>query len=118
MKGKRRVCRKSGCPTAHRNTNGYCDRHKGLASWGKSQKERGNRHARGYGYDWDKKRIIILKRDNYLCQHCLVKGIVTAGNNVDHILSKEQGGTDSDDNLQVLCSCCHSKKTARERKNR
>jgi len=29
----------------------------------------------------------------------------------DHILSKEQGGTDDESNLQTLCLRCHSVKT-------
>nr|WP_252316395.1 HNH endonuclease signature motif containing protein [Acinetobacter venetianus] len=33
---------------------------------------------------------------------------------LDHIVSKEQGGTDDMDNLQSLCSPSHQEKTARE----
>lgn len=30
---------------------------------------------------------------------------------IDHIIALENGGTDDDENLQVLCSWCHSGKT-------
>jgi 5-methylcytosine-specific restriction protein A len=33
---------------------------------------------------------------------------------VDHILPKNDGGTDEWENLQALCHSCHSKKTVRE----
>lgn len=116
MKPKLRTCRQSGCPTSHRNDDGYCDRHKDLAGWGKNQQLKGNRHQRGYGKGWDRIRLVILKRDKYLCQAHLSKGILVAGNNVDHILSKALGGTDIDSNLQVLCIACHKIKTATERR--
>ncbi|HHZ96696.1 MAG TPA: HNH endonuclease [Flavobacteriales bacterium] len=115
MKAKLRPCRKSGCSSTHRNNGGYCDRHKDLEGWGKRQKQLGNRHARGYGNAWDKIRLVILKRDKYLCQDHLARGLIVAGNNVDHIISKELGGTDDGTNLQVLCIVCHRNKTATER---
>ncbi len=31
---------------------------------------------------------------------------------IDHIIALENGGTDDDSNLQVLCSWCHTDKTA------
>ena len=114
MKPKLRPCRKSGCPTSHRNNKGYCDKHRELEGWGKRQKLLGNRHARGYGKEWDKLRLVILNRDKYLCQAHLLIGIAVAGNNVDHILSKALGGTDEHTNLQVLCTECHRIKTAKE----
>ncbi|HHZ70857.1 MAG TPA: HNH endonuclease [Methylococcaceae bacterium] len=115
MKPKLRPCRKSGCPLSHRNNKGYCDKHKELAGWGKRQKQLGNRHARGYGSKWDKIRLVILNRDKYLCQEHLSNGLVVAGNNVDHIISKSIGGTDKPTNLQVLCTACHRIKTATEK---
>ncbi|MDE2470558.1 MAG: HNH endonuclease [Bradyrhizobium sp.] len=30
---------------------------------------------------------------------------------LDHILALEKGGTDDDDNFQVLCEVCHARKT-------
>jgi 5-methylcytosine-specific restriction protein A len=37
---------------------------------------------------------------------------------VDHIVPLEEGGTDDDANLQVLCHACHGKKTREEQRRR
>jgi 5-methylcytosine-specific restriction protein A len=73
-----------------------------------------SRHERGYGWEWEKLRKQIMDRDNGLCQPCLRKGRVTAGNEVDHIKPKAKGGTDDPENLQVICGPCHLDKSARE----
>lgn len=73
-----------------------------------------SRHVRGYGTAWTKLRQVILTRDQYLCQHCLAKGIATQGNHVDHIKPKAKGGGDDMRNLQTLCKPCHDAKTADE----
>ena len=79
-----------------------------------SDKMRGNRHQRGYGKQWDKLRLVILRRDNYLCQHCKSNGHMVAAKDVDHIIPKSQGGTDSTNNLMSLCSECHKHKSSKE----
>ena len=60
------------------------------------------------------KRLRILERDNYTCQICgkKVKGIDSQtydddSHNIDHIIPKSKGGTDSYDNLRVLCRKCN-----------
>ena len=50
-------------------------------------------------------------RDNPLCVHCLARGIVTAAVELDHIIALSNGGTDTPDNRQSLCSACHRAKT-------
>jgi 5-methylcytosine-specific restriction endonuclease McrA len=35
------------------------------------------------------------------------------GDSVDHIVPRSQGGTDEDDNLQLLCRSCNSSKGGR-----
>ena len=74
-----------------------------------------SRHERGYSTAWDKLRIVILKRDRYLCQHCIKAGRVTAATSVDHILAKAKGGTDEQTNLQSLCGDCRAEKDAIDR---
>lgn len=38
---------------------------------------------------------------------------IVEAKHVDHIIPRNQGGSDAWDNLQGLCHSCHSKKTAR-----
>lgn len=74
-----------------------------------------SRHARGYGTGWDKLRLVILRRDNYLC-HCpdCLGGEkrLTPATEVDHITPKAKGGTDAEDNLRAVNSECHKRLTA------
>lgn len=81
-----------------------------------------SRHERGYGAEWDKLRVHVLARDRGLCQPCLKKGVVHAGNEVDHIVSKAKakamGWSDQQinapENLQTINKDCHKTKTAEE----
>lgn len=45
-----------------------------------------------------------------LCVRCLLKGFLTPGDEIDHIIPLSQGGTDTDDNRQTLCAPCHVEK--------
>ena len=65
--------------------------------------------------DWAARRLRILVRDAYTCRVC---GVVVQGRDahVDHILPIEDGGTDSDLNLQVLCASHHGAKTKAEQR--
>ncbi|WP_342352390.1 HNH endonuclease signature motif containing protein [Burkholderia aenigmatica] len=62
-----------------------------------------------------KQRSRIRLRDNYTCQNpeC---GIAVRTGEVDHIISLEDGGTNDDENMQLLCIDCHKKKTATDRR--
>lgn len=51
-------------------------------------------------------RARILERDNFKCQHC---GSLEHPC-IDHVLPVSRGGDSSDDNLQVLCLPCNTKK--------
>lgn len=73
-----------------------------------------SRAARGYGWEWEKQRERVLKRDKRLCQVCLKAQRVTLATDVDHIVSRAQGGSEDDSNLQSLCRPCHKAKTAKE----
>ncbi|MGX5220269.1 HNH endonuclease [Pseudomonas segetis] len=51
-------------------------------------------------------RARILKRDGYKCQYCGS----TEHPCIDHVIPVSRGGDSSDDNLQVLCLPCNTKK--------
>ncbi|WP_409245933.1 HNH endonuclease [Enterobacter cloacae] len=108
-----KACRKRGCRQTTTDRSGYCDDHRG-EGW-RQYKPGVSRHQRGYGASWDKTSIRILKRDRGLCQECLRRGAITEATSVDHRLPLAHGGSDSDDNLESLCTPCHRAKTARER---
>ncbi len=56
----------------------------------------------------------IRARDCGLCQECKRRGKTTLGAAVDHIIALWKGGSDEDDNKELLCIPCHDAKTARE----
>lgn len=53
---------------------------------------------------------------------CMCKAMtpprITASTEIDHIIPLCQGGTDTDDNRQALCTTCHAAKTAQEATHR
>jgi 5-methylcytosine-specific restriction enzyme A len=110
-----RPCRKQGCPALV--AKGYCDAHKPVEVVVKHeyQQYKGSAHSRGYGAEWRRLRATILARDP------ICKGgwdITCGGRNLsqhcDHIVRKEDGGTDDPSNLQGLCAPCHRMKSACE----
>jgi len=62
--------------------------------------------------EWRALRYLVLTFQPY-CQECLLKGITTLGNEVDHIIDVKDAPERFMDitNLQVLCKPCHSLKT-------
>ncbi|WP_219930824.1 HNH endonuclease [Alcaligenes faecalis] len=60
----------------------------------------------------------MLQRDSHQCRLCAAKGLVTYGNEVDHMTPKSEGGTDDFENLQTICEDCHKEKTRRESSRR
>ena len=56
----------------------------------------------------------IKSRDCGLCQACRRQGRVSLGRVVDHIIPLWNGGSDEDENKELLCHPCHDAKTARE----
>jgi len=109
--GAKQICRKPGC-TALIDAPGYCQQHKtSSGAWSHDGKTAAQR---GYGYAWSKLRRQVMMRDQGLCQPCLALGRVTLATECDHVIGKAQGGSDSLDNAQAICSQCHKDKTAIE----
>ena len=74
---------------------------------------RGTPAQRRYGTEWRRIRQRVLERDCYCCKTC--EGNVRAGNIVDHIENKADGGAWYDEsNLEVICDEHHKIKTQAE----
>ena len=52
------------------------------------------------------KKQRILEKNLFACVECGA----TKNLELDHIIPVSQGGSDDDDNLQILCSVCHHRK--------
>lgn len=76
----------------------------------------GSRRTEPLPSDWAETRVRIADRDNHVCQlgysNCTI-----LGTQVDHIIPSSVQRIESDQNLQLVCGNCHSKKTAREANN-
>lgn len=127
-----RPCNQPGCPDLVRPPDRYCKAH----TWTDEQRRQYNRarnRDRHREYDrtkrdreakrfydstaWKRLRIIVLQRDNYLCQQCLLNRKITPAEHVDHIKPmREHPELRLDpENLRSLCQPCHSKRHATER---
>lgn len=58
-------------------------------------------------------RRVVLNR-NPICVECAAVGRTSVAVEVDHVIPREDGGPDSVENLQPLCSMCHARKTMQE----
>lgn len=84
-----------------------------------AEPEQPTRYGQGRGgRPWRRKRDRVLERDGWLCQcaDCQRPGVLPKlAEEVDHVLSLANGGTDDDDNLRAIAGVCHKRKTAREK---
>lgn len=94
----------------------YCDEHR-RKKQAEYDTQRGTAAQRGYDARWRRLRKM------YLAAHPLCadpygahaeRGELVAATEVDHIIPKKRGGSDTEENLQALCQVCHSRKTALE----
>lgn len=70
------------------------------------------------GRAWMAKRERVATRHGYKCAMC-GRLWVSYRDQIDHIVPREQGGTNEESNLQPLCTQpCHAEKTAAEAKVR
>ncbi len=114
------ACGWPGCPKLAEPGHRYCAEHEKLARAG-SQREydqrRGTAAQRGYGARWRRLRRMFLNAHPICADPFGVHakaGEVVPATDVDHIIAKRCGGTDTWENLQALCHSCHSRKTAAE----
>lgn len=109
------------CGVVVRDGTSRCVKHK-VREGSFADSRRGSRHKRGYGSEWDRRRLRILERDCGICQPCKREGRLHLGSEVDHVVSKAEwrrrhgslDGVDDDENLQAIHRDCHRAKTARE----
>ena len=68
---------------------------------------------RGYDAAWSKVAQRRREADHWLCQPCLREGRITASNEVDHIIPihVRPDWRLEFENTQVICRCCHRRKT-------
>ena len=59
---------------------------------------------------WRRIRERVLARDGHCCQQC---GDTESKMHIDHIVPKRLGGSDLEENLQVLCENCNLRKGGR-----
>ena len=101
-----RPCRVAGCPSPA-VIAGRCRKH-ARDIRREYDKDRPNAAQRGYDRAWRGIRASYLREHPY-CSECNAPAT-----DVDHIVPREQGGSDEWANLQALCHRHHSAKTMRE----
>ncbi|SHO52877.1 5-methylcytosine-specific restriction endonuclease McrA [Desulfopila aestuarii DSM 18488] len=107
------VCR--GCRTSTSNASGYCDACRDQAGTKRRTKK-------GDPFYWSPQWLRFrdwYRKKSPLCEECKADGKLVPMDVVDHIVELKDGGAPlSEDNVQSLCSHCHSKKTARAKRER
>lgn len=123
-KAARKPCRFPGCGALVEYNELYCAAHKQQESTQKAEVNRkydDNRPERHRFYrsaEWNKARRRFLAR-HPLCELCLRENRIVPAVVVDHIKEIADGGALLDErNFQALCSTCHNRKTAEERRRR
>lgn len=58
-------------------------------------------------------RMRVMERDGYACRHCQRSIDDGVELHIDHIVPHSWGGSDDEENLQVLCEHCNCSKGAR-----
>lgn len=114
-----RFCSRPGCAAAA-TARGFCEAHARPAPTTYPREIRASASAPAprssdYGRDWQRLRLWFLRR-HPLCQ---APGCAAPASQVDHIIphaGRKDPRFRDPSNLQALCTSCHSRKTARDRK--
>jgi 5-methylcytosine-specific restriction enzyme A len=109
MARAKRPCTMPSCPNL--SAGGPCPEHR-AATYKEQDRQRGNRHVRGYGTRHDSWACYIKARDP-ICKlgHLRHPERPEASVVADHIVPLEDGGTFAFSNGQGLCRACHQWKT-------
>ncbi|MFD9205984.1 HNH endonuclease [Streptomyces sioyaensis] len=77
---------------------------------------KGSTRRRSLPRNWAATVKRIKRRDGYRCTAVFSTGArcIQPGTDVDHVIPHSLGGTDEDDNLRLLCSWCHARKSGQE----
>jgi len=109
----RRPCLDCGTLTSNPSR---CDTHQAL--WNrKRDQQRGSATARGYGSAWQRtaNRVLAQHRAVYgdWCPGWQCEAHPARDLTVDHIVPRSRGGSDTRENLAVLCRSCNGAKRDR-----
>jgi len=99
-------CKQQGCPNLTHNR--YCEAHTKEESRRYERVGRDPNHGKHYGAAWNKIQKAFLAA-NPLCELCKQDGRLTPSELVHHKRKVRSAGTNDWDNLQALCSECHSR---------
>lgn len=97
-----RRCLEPGC--GELSPNSRCPKH--------SKSHQQERRGVQSGWEWTNTKRRIKKRDGYRCAE-VIDGEVCGSVidlEVDHVIPRELGGTNDDDNLITRCRDCHLRK--------
>ena len=103
----KKPCAHHGCREL--TANRYCEAHAKQDAKNFRTHESGKR----YGTQWRKIRARYIA-DNPLCEMCKDDGRLTPADTVHHKRRIADGGTNESENLQALCSSCHSRLHAKD----
>ena len=101
-------CLMCGIPTA----KSFCEPCLLIKKANAPKRQRPSSSMRGYNAEWNKIRIIVLRRDNWTCVRCNKK-LIGSDATVDHRIPLSRGGTNEASNLQSMCRSCNSSKKDR-----
>lgn len=104
-----RPCSHPGCGVLVRDGTGRCLKHPAKV-WAKKP----TAAKRITGRKLQQLRKELFEREP-LCRPCYKAGRVTVGTMRDHITPLEEGGMDTEDNVQNICVACHDEKSKAER---
>ena len=105
----KRPCKHPGCPELTYSPTRLCETHRKQEHKTYSDHQRSKAEVKFYqSAAWKK----IRAKQLFTSPNCMMCG--KPANVVDHIVPRQDGGTDEPGNLRSLCRSCHSKKTLHE----